>query len=201
MLDRIERLDPQLNAYRVVFAERALLEAGQADARRGPATGGRCSASPSPIKDDVDVAGRGDGVRHARARRPAQRATPTSCARLRDAGAVVVGKTNVPELMMLPVTETLTFGATRNPWVAGPHARAGRAAGRGAAVAAGLAASALGSDGAGSIRIPAAFCGLFGIKPQRGRDLDRAAGGAAGTAFNHTGRWPAASPTPRCSST
>ena len=88
--------------------------------------------------------------------------------RLREAGAVIIGKTNVPELTQWPFTETATFGATRNPWNS-QHAPGGSSGGSAAAVAAGLVGAALGSDGAGSIRIPAAWCGLFGLKPQRGR--------------------------------
>jgi amidase len=81
---------------------------------------------------------------------------------------VIIGKTNVPELTMWPFTETATFGATRNPWDL-QRAPGGSSGGSAAAVAAGLVGAALGSDGAGSIRIPAAWCGLFGLKPQRGR--------------------------------
>ena len=88
--------------------------------------------------------------------------------RLREAGAVVIGKTNVPELTLWPFTETATYGATRNPWDL-QRAPGGSSGGSAAAVAAGLVGAALGSDGAGSIRIPAAWCGLFGLKPQRGR--------------------------------
>jgi amidase len=80
----------------------------------------------------------------------------------------VIGKTNVPELCIWPFTETPTFGATRNPWDL-QRAPGGSSGGSGAAVAAGLIGAALGSDGAGSIRIPSAWCGLFGLKPQRGR--------------------------------
>jgi amidase len=80
----------------------------------------------------------------------------------------VLGKTNVPELTQWPFTETATFGVTRNPWDP-QRSPGGSSGGSGAAVAAGLVGAALGSDGAGSIRIPAAFCGLFGLKPQRGR--------------------------------
>jgi amidase len=81
---------------------------------------------------------------------------------------VIIGKTNVPELTQWPFTETATFGATRNPWDR-QRAPGGSSGGSAAAVAAGLVGAALGSDGAGSIRIPAAWCGLFGLKPQRGR--------------------------------
>ncbi len=88
--------------------------------------------------------------------------------RLREAGAIVLGKTNVPELTLWPFTETPTFGITRNPWNL-EHTPGGSSGGSGAAVAAGLVGAALGSDGLGSIRIPSSFCGLFGIKPQRHR--------------------------------
>ena len=88
--------------------------------------------------------------------------------RLRDAGAVIVGKTHVPELCIWPFTESLTFGATRNPWDVG-RTPGGSSGGSGVAVAAGLAGLALGSDGAGSIRIPSTWCGVYGIKPQRDR--------------------------------
>jgi amidase len=81
---------------------------------------------------------------------------------------VIVGKTSVPEMMIWPFTETMTFGATRNPWNT-EFAPGGSSGGSGAAVAAGLAALALGSDGMGSIRIPSTWGGLFGIKPQRDR--------------------------------
>jgi len=79
-----------------------------------------------------------------------------------------VGKTNVPELEIWPFTETLSFGAARNPWSL-DRTPGGSSGGSGAAVAAALCGVALGSDGAGSIRIPSSFCGVFGIKPQRDR--------------------------------
>lgn len=81
---------------------------------------------------------------------------------------MIIGKTTVPEMMLWPFTETVTFGATRNPWNV-DFAPGGSSGGSGAAVAAGLAPIALGSDGMGSIRIPATWCGLFGLKPQRDR--------------------------------
>jgi len=174
-LDRIDRLDPQLNAYRVVFAERALAEADQADARRRAGDSRPLLGVPVAIKDDTDVAG------EATARgTDASDLTPRPrdaevVRRLRAAGAVVVGKTNVPELMIWPFTETPSFGVTRNPWAL-DRTPGGSSGGSGAAAAAGLCGLALGTDGAGSIRIPAAFCGLFGLKPQSGRvPLDRGA--------------------------
>ena len=122
---------------------------------------------PIAIKDDVDVAGEvttfGTG-----AFGPAKSDDAEVVRRLRAAGAVIVGKTTVPEMMLWPFTETLEFGATRNPWDT-DRTPGGSSGGSGAAVAAGLAPMALGSDGMGSIRIPSTWCGLFGIKPQRDR--------------------------------
>jgi amidase len=88
--------------------------------------------------------------------------------RLRQAGAIVVGKTTTPEYAIWPFTETPTWGKTRNPWDL-ERTPGGSSGGSAAAVAAGLVAAATASDGGGSIRIPAACCGLFGLKPQRGR--------------------------------
>ena len=96
--------------------------------------------------------------------------------RLRAAGAVIIGKTHVPELMATRFTESPTFGVTRNPWDLAPHVAAARAAARATAVAAGLASAAIGTDGAGSVRIPAACCGLFGLKTAARADPDRARG-------------------------
>jgi amidase len=166
-LDRIERYDGQLNAFRVVFRERALMEAEQADARRRAGESRALLGVPIAIKDDVDVAGEVTALGTNAYGEPA-RADAEVVRRLREAGAVVIGKTNVPELCLWPFTETLTYGATRNPWDP-QRAPGGSSGGSGAAVAAGLVGAALGSDGAGSIRIPSAWCGLFGLKPQRGR--------------------------------
>ena len=88
--------------------------------------------------------------------------------RLRAAGAVIVGKTNAPEVGLYPFTEGLAFGVTRNPWNLN-HTPGGSSGGAAAAVAAGIVAGAIGSDGAGSVRVPAAWTGLVGVKPQRGR--------------------------------
>ncbi len=166
-LERIARLDPQLNAFRVVLGEQALAEADAADARRGSPTAGILAGVPVAIKDNVDVAGQetpsGTGATSGR-----KHADALVVARLRAAGAVVLGKTQVPELCICCVTESLSFGATRNPWDPS-RTPGGSSGGAGAAVAAGLCGVALGSDGAGSIRIPAAWCGLFGLKPQRDR--------------------------------
>jgi amidase len=166
-LDRIARLDPTLNAFRVVLGGRALAEAAQADGRRGGGDRRPLLGVPVAIKDDTDVAGevtaRGSNAFGAPATADAE-----VVRRLRAAGAVIVGKTSVPELEITPFTESPTFGATRNPWDLN-RTPGGSSGGSAAAVAAGLAGGALGSDGGGSIRIPAGCCGLFGLKTQRGR--------------------------------
>jgi amidase len=167
VLARIERLNPTLNAFRVVFAERALTEADQADARRGAGGSRPLLGVPVAIKDDAHVAGEITGYGSLAHGDPATVDSDVVRA-LREAGAVVVGKTNVPELMMFPYTESLAYGATRNPWSL-DRSPGGSSGGSGAAVAAGLVGVALGSDGGGSVRIPSAFCGVFGIKPQRDR--------------------------------
>jgi len=166
-LDRIARHDPRLNAFRVVFAERALLEADQAQARLGAGGERPLLGVPIAIRDDVDVAGEVTAFGTNAFGEPAA-ADSEVVRRLREAGAVIIGKTNVPELTLWPFTETATWGVTRNPWDP-QRAPGGSSGGSAAAVAAGLVGAAVGSDGAGSIRIPAAWSGLFGLKPQRGR--------------------------------
>jgi amidase len=162
-LARIERLQPVLNPYRVVLGESALKEADAADARRSGPLNGVVIA----IKDDAHIAGEVTAYGCDADPRP-QPQDSEVVTRLRAAGAVIIGKTHVPEMMATPFTESPTFGVTRNPW--DPHRTSGGSSGGSAtAVAAGLASAALGSDGAGSIRIPAGCCGLFGLKPQRGR--------------------------------
>ncbi|HEX7323506.1 MAG TPA: amidase [Mycobacterium sp.] len=166
-LDRIGRLDPQLRAYRVVLTDSARAEAAAAQRRLDAGERLPLLGVPVAIKDDADVAGEVTTYgSSAYGVPPARDAEVVS--RLRAAGAVIIGKTAVPELMVWPFTETVTFGATRNPWNT-DYTPGGSSGGSAAAVAAGLAPIALGSDGAGSIRIPSAWCGLFGVKPQRDR--------------------------------
>jgi amidase len=166
-LERIERLEPELNAFRVVLAERALAEADQADARRAAGDERPLLGVPIAVKDDQHVAGEVT-ARGTDAYGEPEREDSAIVARLREAGAIVLGKTNVPELEIIGATESPTWGVTRNPWGV-ERTPGGSSGGSAAAVSAGLCAAATGSDGAGSIRIPAANCGLVGMKPQRGR--------------------------------
>ncbi|MHB1833626.1 MAG: amidase family protein [Solirubrobacteraceae bacterium] len=160
-LRRIEALDGRLNAFRVVRAERALAEADAVD------RSGLLAGVPIAIKDDLAVAGE-SATRGTRGPKVTAAADAEAVRRLRAAGAVPIGITNVPELTIFPWTATLANGITRNPW--NPERTAGGSSGgSAAAVAAGMVAAATGSDGGGSIRIPAACCGLVGCKPTRGR--------------------------------
>jgi amidase len=156
-----------LNAFRVVLTEQALADAAKADAARAAGKQLPLLGIPIAVKDDVDVAGvptrfgvNGD-VRVATADSEVVR-------RLRAAGAVIVGKTNTCELGQWPFSGGPGSGHTRNPW-SRKHSPGGSSGGSAAAVAAGLVTAAIGSDGAGSVRIPAAWTHLVGIKPQRGR--------------------------------
>ena len=163
-LGRIEALDGELNAFVHLDADGALAAADAV----GPGDSRPFAGVPIAIKDTAAVAGMpytlgsdafGDFV-------PGHDAFVVR--RLREAGFVIVGKTNLPEFGILPVTEPRRFGPTRNPWDTG-RTPGGSSGGAAAAVAAGMVPLAHGSDGGGSIRIPAACCGLVGLKPSRGR--------------------------------
>ena len=176
-LDRIAAVNPAINAI-VTPNERALDEAKHAEAAimrgelRGPLHG-----VPITIKDCFDTA----GMRTTRASKlfadHVPRADATAVARLKSAGGIVLGKTNLPEFALWWESDNLVFGRTRNPWnvdrIAG-----GSTGGEGAALAAGLTALGLGSDVGGSIRHPAHCCGVVGLKPTHGR-------------VPLTGHWPA----------
>jgi amidase len=166
-LDRIARLDPQLNSFRVVMAERAMMEAEQAEARLRAGDERPLLGVPIALKDSVDLAGEFSSHGTDAFGEPAA-ADSEMVRRLREAGAIVVGKTLLPELAICGFTESATWGVSRNPWDP-QRTPGGSSGGSAAAVAAGLVPIASASDGAGSIRIPAACCGLFGLKPQRGR--------------------------------
>ncbi|HSJ17066.1 MAG TPA: amidase, partial [Solirubrobacterales bacterium] len=165
---RIARLDPQLNAFRVVWGERALADGAAADRRRANGDSAALLGVPIAIKDELaQVEGEVTTLGTGAVDEPAS-ADSEMVRRLRSAGAVLLGKTNLPELAICGFTESKTWGITRNPWDPA-RTPGGSSGGSGAAVATGMVGAATGSDGAGSIRIPAANCGLFGLKPQRGR--------------------------------
>jgi amidase len=166
VLARIAEVQPRINAFRIVYAERARAEALAAQERLDAGETTPLLGVPVAVKDDQDSAGDVAPV-GGRPQFPPADHDDAPIARLRAAGAVVVGRTHVPERMQWPFTETVTFGATRNPWDL-DRTPGGSSGGTAAALAAGVVGAATGSDGGGSIRIPAAICGLFGLKPSRG---------------------------------
>ena len=172
-LGRIERLDPELNAFVTVCGDEARA-AADGELPDGPFRG-----VPLPIKDLNETA----GIRTTFSSRAFADYVPDLDAavvrRLKEAGFVVIGKTNTPELGLTAVTESELNGPCRNPWDTS-RTPGGSSGGAAAAVAAGLAPAAQGSDGGGSIRIPASCCGLFGIKPARGRVSPAPYGGLEG---------------------
>jgi amidase len=163
-LARIDELQPTVNAFTHVAHESALTTADQV----GPGDPRPFAGVPIAVKDNRAVAGMpitmcsdlfGDLV---------PRHDAFLVRRLRDAGFVIVGKTTLPEMGILPTTESRRFGPTRNPWAL-DRTPGGSSGGSAAAVAAGMVPLAHGNDGGGSTRIPAACCGLVGLKPARGR--------------------------------
>jgi aspartyl-tRNA(Asn)/glutamyl-tRNA(Gln) amidotransferase subunit A len=170
VLARIERLNPRLNAYCLVDADAALAAARAAEARwSAGAPCGPLDGVPASIKDLVLTRG-WPTRRGSRTVDPdvAWDVDAPATARLREAGAVLLGKTTTPEFGCKGETNSLLTGITRNPW--DPEKTAGGSSGGTAvAVAAGMGPLSIGTDGAGSVRIPAAFCGNFGLKPSFGR--------------------------------
>ena len=164
-LDRIERLDPALNAFVTVRAEEALADARASDAGGGDAP---FRGVPIAIKDLTATA----GIRTTYSCRAFADYVPdfdtAVVRRIRDAGFVILGKTNTPEFGTVAFTESELNGDTRNPWNSA-FTPGGSSGGAAAALAAGLVPVAHGTDGGGSIRIPASCCGVFGFKPSRGR--------------------------------
>lgn len=166
-LEAIERTQPTLNAFKLVCASQARAQAAEADRRLADGERLPLLGVPVAVKDDVDLAGHPTAFGCAGKFAPRE----SDCAmarRLRAAGAVIVGKTNTPEIGIFPFTEGGAFGVVRNPWSL-QHTPGGSSGGAASAVAAGIVPAAVGSDGAGSVRIPASWCNLVGVKPQRGR--------------------------------
>lgn len=167
-LERIARLDGDLNAMSVVLADRARADADALDAALAAGgSAGPLHGVPLVIKEEVDVEGCVTTFGGAANVTPAA-ADAELVRRLRAAGAVVVGKTTMPEFGAFPYTESASRGHTRNPWDRS-RTPGGSSGGTAVAVASGMVPAGIGGDGGGSIRIPSACCGLFGLKPQRGR--------------------------------
>jgi Asp-tRNA(Asn)/Glu-tRNA(Gln) amidotransferase A subunit family amidase len=168
-LNRIEKLNPKLNAFVQVDYECALIYARHAEAAlmRNNALG-PLHGVPISIKSSINVAGmRCEAGTRMRAGHIAQTDAPL-VARLRQAGAIILGVTNTPELLMAWETDNLLYGCTNNPWDLSRTA-GGSSGGEAAAIASGCSAGGVGSDGGGSIRVPAHFCGICGLKPTPGR--------------------------------
>jgi amidase len=163
-LDRIDELDPQLNAFVDVFHEEALAEADRVAAGDERPFAG----VPIAIKNNRAIAGKRITLGAELTGDLIAPYDHNVVRRLKAAGFVVVGTTTLPEWGILPTTEARRFGPTRNPWDT-TRTPGGSSGGSGAAVAAGMVPIAHGNDGGGSTRIPAACCGLVGLKPQRGR--------------------------------
>jgi aspartyl-tRNA(Asn)/glutamyl-tRNA(Gln) amidotransferase subunit A len=169
-LDRLDALQPQINAFCIVDRDGALAAAGEAERRwlrADPA--GPLDGVPVTIKDLVLMRGF-PTLRGSHLVDPAQdwSEDAPATARLREAGAVIIGKTATPEFGWKAVGDSPLTGITRNPWDLS-RTPGGSSAGAAAACAAGIAPLHVGSDGAGSIRIPCAFTGIFGLKPSFGR--------------------------------
>jgi amidase len=163
-LERIEELNPQLNAFVEVDAERALATAEQI----GPGDRRPFAGVPIAIKNNRPVRGLRLTYGCSLMSEYVADYDHNITRRLREAGFVIIGTTTLPEYGILPTSEARLFGPTRNPWDLG-RTPGGSSGGAAAAVAAGIVPVAHGNDGGGSIRIPAACCGLVGLKPSRGR--------------------------------
>ncbi len=183
IIERIEKINPIINAYCTPTFDLAREMAKKADdsVKKGEKLGA-LHGIPTSIKDEVET----KGIRSTFGCVIFENYIPTeddvAVARLKDAGMVMLGKTNLPPFGYAPITNNLIFGKTKNPWNI-ERTPGGSSGGAAAAVAAGLGPLALGGDGGGSIRIPSSFCGLYGIKPTFGRvpHLFAKLGGTAAT--------------------
>lgn len=170
VLAQLERVEPHINAFVTVTAEQALETAKAAEQQiaRGESIGA-LHGVPITVKDLTDT----QGVRTTYGCVAFQDHVPDSdsvaWARLKAAGAILIGKTTTPEFGLLGITDSALTGRTSTPWAAPTHTSGGSSGGAAASVAAGVAPFAWGSDGGGSIRVPAACCGVIGLKSSPGR--------------------------------
>lgn len=167
-LERIERIDPRLDAYLTVAADAARDAARAAEERLAAGDEAPFLGVPISVKDLLDTAGIRTTHGSAAWRERVPEHDAEAVRRLRAAGFVVLGKTNTPQFGCRATTESPEFPTCRNPWDTTRHA-GGSSGGAASALAAGLCPISLGTDGGGSIRIPSGWCGVFGIKPSRGR--------------------------------
>ncbi len=177
-LDRLDATEPKINAFQHIDHESALAAARESEARwRGGEPQGALDGVPVTVKDLIPL--KGWPLRNGSAttdETPCAFDAP-SVARLREAGAVFLGKTTSPEYGWKGITDGPLFGYTRNPWKLA-HSPGGSSGGAAASMAAGVGALALGNDGGGSIRIPSGYSGIYGIKPNFGRVPDHPREGA-----------------------
>src|ERR1700735_3279474 len=171
-LARIERLNPKLNAFANVDAERARARARAAEAAAAAPGGknalGSLHGVPVTVKSSIDVAGLACECGSVLRKGYTPETDAPLVARLRGAGAIILGNTNVPEFLMAYESDNSMYGRVNNPWDLARTA-GGSSGGESAAIAAGCSAGGVGSDGGGSIRIPAHFTGICGLKPTPGR--------------------------------
>ena len=168
-LKRVEALQGKLNAFTHVDAEGARAQAGRAEdaVRRGAALG-PLHGVPITLKSCIDVAGWPCPAGSLLRRDYVAPSDAPLAARLREAGAILLGNTNTPEFLMAYETDNLVSGKTSNPWDLSRNS-GGSSGGEAAAIASGCSVGGVGSDGGGSIRVPAHFCGICGLKPTPGR--------------------------------
>ncbi|HVQ70746.1 MAG TPA: amidase family protein [Bradyrhizobium sp.] len=168
VLERIDAVNPKVNAFSVIMREQAMASAKQSEQRLYNREAGPLEGIPVTIKDAFDVAGYETSMGSYALEAPVATCDNVVVERLRKAGAVVIGKTTMSEFAWSGISRNPVTGITHNPWGYGLNAGAS-SAGAGAAAAAGFGPLHLGSDGAGSIRMPSHFCGIFGLKPTYGR--------------------------------
>jgi len=171
ILRRIETVNPKINALYFVDGDRALSTARESEARwRHGEPAGSLDGVPVTLKDHIPAVGTLSffGTNAVNAERAPDTIDAPVAARLKEAGAIIVGKTTMPDFGLVAAGVSSRFGVTRNPWDVSRNS-GGSSSGAAAATAAGLGPLAVGTDGGGSVRIPSAFCGVFGLKPSYGR--------------------------------